>query len=93
MQNTVVLNISKDLPFAQKRFCAAEGLENVENLSQYKDHSFSDAYEVDMLSGPLNGLMSRAVVVADENGTVLHSEQVGEIIEEPNYEEALKALN
>jgi thiol peroxidase len=93
LQNTVVLNISKDLPFAQKRFCAAEGLENVENLSQYKDHSFSDAYEVDMLSGPLNGLMSRAVVVADENGTVLHSEQVGEIIEEPNYEEALKALN
>ena len=92
LDNTIVLNISKDLPFAQKRFCAAEGIENVETLSQYKDHNFSEAYEVDMLSGPLNGLMSRAVVVVDENGVVVHSEQVPEIVIEPNYDLALDAL-
>lgn len=92
LENTVVLNISKDLPFAQKRFCAAEGIENVENLSQYKDTNFSEAYQVDMLEGALNGLMSRAVVVVNENAEVIHSEQVSEIIIEPNYEAALAAL-
>lgn len=92
LNNTVVLNISKDLPFAQKRFCAAEGLENVENLSQFKDTNFSEAYQVDMLEGALNGLMSRAVVVLNENAEVIHSEQVSEIIIEPNYEAALEAL-
>lgn len=92
LENTVVLNISKDLPFAQKRFCAAEGIENVENLSQYKNNNFSEAYQVDMLEGALNGLMSRAVVVLNENAEVIHSEQVAEIIIEPNYEAALNAL-
>lgn len=92
LENTVVLNISKDLPFAQKRFCAAEGIENVENLSQYKDQNFSKAYEVDMLEGALQGLMSRAVVVLNENGEVIHSEQVPEIIIEPDYDSSLNAL-
>lgn len=92
LSNTKVLNISKDLPFAQKRFCAAEGIENVENLSQYKNTNFSDSYQIDMLEGPLTGLMSRAVVVVDEAGKVIHSEQVSEIIIEPNYDAALEAL-
>lgn len=93
LSNTIVLNISKDLPFAQKRFCAAEGIENVENLSQYKDNNFSEAYGVDMQEGALNGLMSRAVVVVDESRTVVHSEQVPEIIIEPDYDAALASLS
>lgn len=92
LDNTVVLNISRDLPFAQKRFCAAEGLEGVETLSEFKDHDFSDNYKVLMTSGPLAGLMSRVVVVVAENGHVIHSEQVPEIVDEPNYEAALNSL-
>ena len=90
--NTVVLCVSKDLPFAHKRFCAAEGLENVIPASEYKDQSFSEAYHVDMTDGPLNGLMSRAVVVIDPQGTVAYVEQVPEIAQEPDYEHALAAL-
>lgn len=92
MDNTVVLNISRDLPFAQKRFCAAEGIENVENLSEFRNDSFSSAYKTSILNGPLAGLMSRAVVVVNEEGTVIHSEQVPEIVDEPNYEAALASL-
>ncbi len=92
LDNTIVLNISRDLPFAQKRFCAAEGLEGVETLSEFKDHDFSDKYKVLMTSGPLAGLMSRVVVVVAENGHVIHSEQVPEIVDEPNYEAALNSL-
>ena len=90
--DAVVLCISKDLPFAFNRFCGAEGLDQVVTLSQFKDNNFSRAYGVDMLDGPLAGLMSRAVVVTDANGTVVYTEQVPEIAQEPNYEKALAAL-
>jgi thiol peroxidase len=92
LANTVVLCISKDLPFAQKRFCAAEGLENVIPASEYRDSSFSNAYKVGMVDGPLQGLFSRAIVVVDEKGTVVYTEQVPEIAQEPDYEKALAAL-
>ncbi len=92
MENTVILNVSKDLPFAHNRFCAAEGLKNVHGASEFKDHEFSKSYGVDMIDGPLSGLMSRAVVIIDESGVVKYTEQVPEIAQEPNYESAMKAL-
>ena len=92
LDNTVVLCISKDLPFAQGRFCAAEGLENVITLSEYKDSNFSDAYGVKFTDGPLEGLLSRSVVVLDESGKVIYTEQVAETVNEPNYDAAIAAL-
>lgn len=92
LDNTVVLCISKDLPFAQNRFCAAEGLENVVTLSEYKDDIFSEAYQLKITDGPLAGLMSRAVIVTDEEGNVVYTEQVDEIVNEPDYENALAVL-
>lgn len=92
LNNTVVINISQDLPFAQKRFCAAEGLKNVVNLSSFRDQSFLTQYGVCLASGPLTGLCARAVVVIDENNKVTHVELVKEIADEPNYAEALKVL-
>lgn len=92
LENTVVLNVSKDLPFAQKRFCAAEGLEHVQNGSEFKNLGFSANYHVIMQDGPLAGLFSRAVVVVDENGKVIYTEQVPEIVQEPDYEAAIAAL-
>ncbi|MFD2540780.1 thiol peroxidase [Lacinutrix gracilariae] len=92
LENTKVLCISHDLPFAQARFCGAEGLENVINLSDYKDGSFGKAYGLNFTTGPLEALHSRSVVVIDEEGTVTYTEQVQETTEEPNYEAALKAL-
>jgi thiol peroxidase len=85
MENTVVLCVSRDLPFAQKRFCGAEGLENVINLSDFKTGKFGDDYGLTITTGPLAGLHSRAVVVIDENGLVSYTEQVGEIANEPTY--------
>ncbi|MDZ4752209.1 MAG: thiol peroxidase [Flavobacteriales bacterium] len=86
MENTEVICVSKDLPFACKRFCGAEGISNVITGSQYKDNSFSEGYQVDMISGTaLSGLMSRAVVVVDADGIVEYTEQVGDISDEPNY--------
>ncbi|TWR95245.1 thiol peroxidase [Pseudomonas saxonica] len=90
--NTVVLNISADLPFAQARFCGAEGLENVQNLSTLRGAEFIENYGVAIADGPLKGLTARAVVVLDENDNVLHSELVKEIAEEPDYEAALAVL-
>lgn len=92
LQNTKVLCISRDLPFAQKRFCGAEGIENVENLSDFKNGSFGDQYGLTITDGPLSGLHSRVVIVLDENGVVLHAEQVPEIAQEPNYDAALACL-
>jgi thiol peroxidase len=86
-----VLNISADLPFAHKRFCAAEGLDKVETLSTFRS-SFARDYGVQMTSGPLAGLCARAVVVVDENNRVVYSELVPEIEQEPNYDAALAAL-
>jgi thiol peroxidase len=88
----VVLCISADLPFAQSRFCGAEGLNNVHTLSTMRGASFIKDYGVAISSGPLTGVTARAVVVLDENDKVLHSELVGEIKNEPNYDAALKAL-
>ncbi len=92
LKNTVVLCISRDLPFAQKRFCAAEGLEHVITGSEFRDSNFSDAYGVRITDGPLAGLLSRALVVADEQGKVIYTEQVPEIAQEPDYDKALQAL-
>ncbi len=92
LNNTVVLCISRDLPFAQKRFCGAEGIENVENLSDFKDGSFGKTNGLEIIDGVLAGLHSRAVLVIDEKGTILHTEQVNEIADEPNYEAALAVL-
>jgi len=92
LENTVVLCISKDLPFAQNRFCGAEGIENVVMLSDYKDGGFGKAYQVEFTDGPLQGLLSRAVIVVNEKGNVVHTEQVAETVEEPNYKAALEAL-
>ena len=92
LENTKVLCISRDLPFAQKRFCGAEGLENVENLSDFRDGSFGKDYGLEMAESVLAGLHSRVVIVLDENGIVKYAEQVPEIADEPNYEAALNAL-
>ncbi len=92
LENTKVLCISRDLPFAQKRFCGAEGLENVVNLSDFQEGSFGKANGLEIVDGPLAGLHSRAIIVLDENGTVSYTEQVPEIANEPNYEAALASL-
>jgi thiol peroxidase len=90
--NTTVLCISADLPFAQKRFCGAEGLEKVVPASVFRAPEFGQAYGVTLADGPLKGLLARAVVVVDEHGKVLHSQLVPEIAEEPNYDAALAVL-
>ena len=92
VSNTVVLCISSDLPFAQKRFCGTEGLDNVQNLSDFRNADFAVDYGVSIADGPLRALTARAVVVLDENDNVLHSELVPEIGQEPNYEAALAVL-
>ncbi len=92
LANTVVLCISADLPFAQNRFCGAEGLANVVTLSTMRGGDFLQAYGVALTSGPLAGVAARAVVVLDENNKVLHSELVPEIKNEPDYDAAIKAL-
>ncbi|MEG2101706.1 thiol peroxidase [Flavobacterium sp. FlaQc-28] len=92
LENTKVLCISRDLPFAQKRFCGAEGLENVVNLSDFKEGSFGKTNGLEIVDGPLAGLHSRAIIVVDADGTITHTEQVAEIANEPNYEAALAAL-
>ena len=92
LDNTVVLVISADLPFAFARFCGAEGLDNVTTLSSFRNYSFQQDYGVAMQTGPLAGLCARGVIVLDENNKVLHSELVGEIKDEPNYDAALNAL-
>ncbi|HZX69498.1 MAG TPA: thiol peroxidase [Rhodanobacter sp.] len=93
LDNAVVLCISADLPFAQARFCGAEGLDNVVNLSLMRGRQFLNDYGVAIAEGPLSGLAARAVVVLDEHDKVLHTELVGEIADEPNYDAALKALS
>jgi len=91
MNNTVVLCVSADLPFAQKRFCGAEGITNVQNASSFRTN-FGKVFGVSMVDGPLRGLLARAVVVLDESGMVTHTQLVNEIADEPNYDAALAAL-
>ena len=92
LDNTVVLVVSADLPFAAKRFCETEGLDNVKTLSSFRSPDFARNYGVALSTGPLSGLTARAVVVLDEANKVLHSELVGEIADEPDYAAALAAL-
>lgn len=92
LKNTKVLCISKDLPFAQARFCGAEGLEDVHNFSDFRTGEFGKAYGVEIIDGPLAGLESRAVVIINEEGKVIYTQQVSEITEEPDYDNALAAL-
>lgn len=91
LDNTRVLCVSKDLPFAQAQFCGAEGIKNVEMLSDFRT-DFGRQYGVEMTDGPLRGLLSRAVVVLNPQGEVLHAEQVADIGQEPDYEAALSAV-
>jgi len=91
LDNTVVINVSRDLPFALSRFCAAEGLNNVETLSDFRGN-FGEDYGVTLSDSPLKGLLSRAVVVLDEKAKVIYTEQVPEIGQEPNYEAAIASL-
>ena len=92
LTNTSVLCISADLPFAQARFCGAEGLDRVITLSAMRDRKFGEDYGVTIVDGPLAGLLSRAVVIVDENANIIYTEQVPEITQEPDYETALKIL-
>ena len=92
LENTKVLYISRDLPFAQARFCGAEGIENVITLSDFAKGKFGKKYGLTIEDGPMANLLSRAIVIIDEKGIVTYTEQVPEIVDEPNYEAALKAL-
>lgn len=92
MDNTEVLAISKDLPFAHSRFCTTEGIENVTPLSAFRNCSFGEDYGVEMTDGPLAGLFARSVIVIDENGKIVYTQLVPEITTEPDYEAALKSL-
>ena len=92
LENTKVLCISKDLPFAMARFCGAEGIKNVENLSDFRDGNFGKNYNLTYVDGPIRGLLARAIIVLDEDGKILHTEQVQEVVDEPNYKAALEAL-
>lgn len=92
LENTVVLCLSMDLPFAQSRFCSVEGLENVIPLSLFRSHGFFDKYGLQLVDGPLQRLAARAVIVVDEQGKVIYTQLVEDISHEPDYDAALKAL-
>ncbi len=91
LDNTVVINVSRDLPFALGRFCGAEGIDNAETLSDFRGN-FGEEFGVTISDSPLQHLLSRAIVVTDATGKVVYTEQVPEIAQEPNYEAALSAL-
>ena len=92
LDNTVVLCISKDLPFAQSRFCTTEGISNVTALSVFRCRHFDERYGLTMTDGPLKGLLARAVIVIDEEGKIIYEQLVPEITSEPDYDAALNAL-
>ncbi|HQL32989.1 MAG TPA: thiol peroxidase, partial [Treponemataceae bacterium] len=92
LDDAVLLMVSNDLPFAISRFCKAEGLSNIISLSQLRDRKFGRDWGVEITTGPLAGLLSRAVVVLDADNTVLYTEQVPEIKQEPDYAKALEAV-
>ncbi|MCB1743926.1 MAG: thiol peroxidase, partial [Gammaproteobacteria bacterium] len=93
LDNTVVLVVSADLPFAMNRFCSTEGLDKVVPLSMMRNRDFAGDYGLAIVDGPLEGLSARAVLVLDENDTVKYTQLVGEIADEPDYEAALAALS
>ena len=90
--DTVIVNVSKDLPFAQKRFCDSEGVESVTNLSAFRSPEFGEQYGIRLIDGPLKGLLGRAIVVINTNGEVVYTELVPEIVNEPSYEAAISAV-
>jgi thioredoxin-dependent peroxiredoxin len=92
IKDVIVLGISKDLPFAHKRFCEAEGITNVVTLSGYRDQDFGKSYGVDVLDGNFGGLYARSIVIVDETGKVKYTQQVSEMANEPDYEAVLAAL-
>lgn len=92
LDNTVVLCVSKDLPFAQSRFCVAEGIDHVIPLSAFRCRCLAEKYGLEITEGPLRGLLARAVVVVNEQGTIVYEELVDEITHEPDYEAALAVL-
>lgn len=92
LPDTAVLCISADLPFAHKRFCEIEGIENVVPLSVFRSPEFGLSYGLTMADGPLKGILSRAVVIVDGDGKIIYAEQVPEITQEPDYEAALQAM-
>ncbi len=92
LKDTIVLCISRDLPFAQARFCGAEGIENVVMLSDFATGQFGKDYGLEITTGPLANLHSRSIIVLDKNGTVQYTEQVPEIVDEPNYNKALNSI-
>lgn len=92
LENTKILCISRDLPFAQARFCGAEGIDNVITLSDFDTGQFGKDYKLEITDGPLKGIHSRAIIILDEMGRILYTEQVPEITQEPNYDKALEAL-
>lgn len=92
LENTVILCISRDLPFAIKRFCGAEGIENVFAVSDFRAGQFGKDYGLELVTGPLKGLHARSIVVIDIDGKVIYTELVSEIANEPNYEKALESL-
>lgn len=92
LEDTVVLNVSADLPFAQSRFCGAEGIENVATASAFRSSQFAEEYGVKLIDGPLQGLCARAIVVVGTDGNVKYTELVPEIAQEPDYEAALSSI-
>ncbi len=92
LDNTVVITVSMDLPFAQQRFCSAEGIDNVVTLSAFRSPEFGKDYGVELVDGPMRGLLARAVVVLDESNRVIYTELVPEIAQEPDYDSAVAAL-
>lgn len=92
LDNTVVLGISRDLPFALGRFCGAEGIDKVYTLSEMRNRDFGKAYGLEITDGPMAGLLARAVVVINEQGTVVYTQLVDDIVHEPDYQAALAAL-
>jgi thiol peroxidase len=92
LKNTVVLAVSKDLPFAQERFCTVEGIDNVVALSTFRNSSFEDHYGMLLVDGPLKGLLARGVIIVNEAGKIIYSELVSDIAEEPKYEAVFASL-
>lgn len=90
--NTQVICISRDLPFAQKRFCGSEGIDHVATMSDFRSGNFGKNYGIELIDGPLQGLHARSIVVMDENQQIIHTELVPDIANEPNYEAALQIL-
>lgn len=92
LENTKILCITKDLPFANSRFCETEGINNLEVLSDFRDGNFGKNYNLVYVDGPIKGLLSRSIIILDEQSKVLYTEQVYDVVTEPNYEAALNAL-